>query len=306
MLRYVSDVVAVRPMTEQDDLAAVNAGNPMAWQAVWWQELSATMDLRWFIGLVGRVPAGFAAVCPLPVAAGGNAMAIVHVLPAYRRRGLGSALRGVVDEVARGRRPGVTYSYVEGETDSEAAVRAWGLPVVGRHHESVLDLGAIDQAHYGAKAIVPGVEIGELPFGDTDEAAWRSIHEFVQARLREAPDSAEGGGDLPYESFRDMVAEPWMLLTAWDGAVRVGVTQVMPRPGDPSAMNTFFTGVVAAARGRGIATALKTRQALLMADRGVARVFTQNMEGNEAILAANRALGFVRASGYVDVAQELA
>ena len=103
-----------------------------------------------------------------------------------------------------------------------------------------------------------------------------------------------------------MVDEPWMLLTARDGAVLVGVTQVMRRPGDPSAMNTFFTGVIAAARGRGIATALKTRQALLMVDRGVARVFTQNMEGNEAILAANRALGFVRASGYVDVAQELA
>jgi hypothetical protein len=29
------------------------------------------------------------------------------------------------------------------------------------------------------------------------------------------------------------------------------------------------------------------------------------MEGNDAILAANRTLGFVRASGYVDVAQEL-
>jgi GNAT superfamily N-acetyltransferase len=306
MLRYVSDVVTVRRMTDEDDLAAVNAGNPMAWQAVWWQELSATMGVRWFIGLVNGVPAGFAAVCPLPVAAGGNGAAIVHVLPEYRRLGLGSALRGVVEDVARGQRPGLTYSYVEGEADSEAAARAWSLPVVGRHRESVLDLGAVDQAHYRAKAIVPEVEIGELPLGDTDDAAWRSIHEFVQARLREAPDSAEGGGVLPYESFRDMVDEPWMLLTARDGAVLVGVTQVMRRPGDPSAMNTFFTGVIAAARGRGIATALKTRQALLMADRGVARVFTQNMEGNEAILAANRALGFVRASGYVDVAQELA
>ena len=306
MLRSVSDVVTVRRMTDEDDLAAVNAGNPMAWQAVWWQELSATLGVRWFIGLVDGVPAGFAAVCPLPVAAGGNGAAIVHVLPEHRRRGLGSALRGVVEDVARGQRPGLTYSYVEGEADSEAAARAWSLPVVGRHHESVLDLGAVDQAHYRAKAFVPGVEIGELPFGDTDDVAWRSIHEFVQARLREAPDSADGGGDLPYESFRDMVDEPWMLLTARDGAVLVGVTQVIRRPGDPSAMNTFFTGVSASARGRGIATALKTRQALLMADRGVVRVFTQNMEGNQAILAANRTLGFLRASSYVDVAQKLA
>ena len=305
MLRSVSDVVTVRGMTDDDDLAAVNAGNPMGWQAVWWQELSATMGVRWFIGLVDGVPAGFAAVCPLPVAAGGNGAALLHVLPEYRRRGLGGALRGVVADEARGQRPGLTYNYVEGEADGEAAARAWRLPVVGRHHESVLDLGAVDQTHYRAKAIVAGVEIGELPLDDMDDAAWRSIHEFVQARLREAPDSADGGGDLPYESFRDMVDEPWMLLTARDGALLVGVTQVMRRPGDPSAMNTFFTGVIAASRGRGIAMALKTRQALLMGDRGVARVFTQNMDGNAAILAANRALGFVRASGYVDVVQKL-
>jgi GNAT superfamily N-acetyltransferase len=305
MLLFVSDVVTARRMTDEDDLAAVNAGNPMAWQAVWWQELSATMDVQWFTGLVDGVPAGFAAVCPLPVAAGGNGAAIVHVLPRYRRRGLGRVLRDAVEDVARGQRPGITYSYAEGEADGEAAARAWGLPVVGRHHESVLDLGAIDRSLYGDKAIASGVEISELPLGTMDDAAWRSIHEFVQARLREAPDSADGGGDLPCESFRDMVDEPWMLLTARDGAELVGVTQVMRRPGDPSAMNTFFTGVLAAARGRGIATALKTRQALLMADRGVARVFTQNMEGNQAILAANRTLGFVRASGYVDVSQDL-
>lgn len=304
MLRTVSDVT-VRRMTDEDDLAVVNAGNPMGWQAVWWQELSATMGMRWFIGLVDGVPAGFAVVCPMPIAAGGNGAAIVYVLPEHRRRGLGSALRGEVEEVARAQRPGLTYSYVEGDADGEAAARAWGLPVVGRHHESVLDLGAVGQAHHRARANVAGVEIGELPL-DMDDAAWRSIHEFLQARLREAPDSADGGGNLPYESFRDMVDEPWMLVTARDGAALVGVTQVIRRPGDPSAMNTFFTGVAAVARGRGIAMALKTRQALLMSDRGVARVFTQNMEGNEAILAANRALGFVRASGYVDVVQELA
>ena len=153
------------------------------------------MGIRWFIGLVDGVPAGFAAVCPLPVAAGGNGAAMVHVLPGYRRRGLGSALRRVVEDVARGdQRPGLTYSYVEGERGQRVSRRARGVcrwSVATK--ESVLDPGAADRAHYSAKAIVPGVEIAELPVGDMDDLAWLSLHEFVQARLRETPDSADRG-----------------------------------------------------------------------------------------------------------------
>jgi GNAT superfamily N-acetyltransferase len=299
----VNDHATVRPMTDDDDLAALNSGNPMAWQAVWWQELSATMDIRWFTGLAAGVPAGFAAVCPMGVAAGGFGAAIVYVLPEYRRRGLGGTLRTAVEEVARQHGPGLIYNYVEGYRDSEAAVRAWGLAIVGRHHESVLNLRAIDRSLYEAKGKAPGVEIAELPIAELDEAAWGELFDFVQARYREAPDSADGGGELPYETFRKMVTAPWMLLTAREEGELVGYTQVMGRPGDPTALNTFFTGVVPASRGRGIATALKTRHALLMADRSVDRLFTQNMEGNEAILAANRTLGFARAAGYADVAR---
>jgi GNAT superfamily N-acetyltransferase len=227
------------------------------------------------------------------------------VLRPYRRLGLGSVLRAAAEDVARGRRPGLIYSYVEGQTDSEAAVRAWGLPEIGRHHESVLDLHTIDRATYEARATSPAVEIAQLPMEDMDEAAWRSLHAFTEARFGEAPDSADGGGDLPYAAFRDMVTDPWMVLTASEGGELTGVTQVIQRPGDRGAVNTFFTGVTRSSRGRGIATALKSRHALVLADRGVARVFTQNMEGNDAILAANRTLGFVRDSGYVDVVHEL-
>ncbi|WP_269211213.1 hypothetical protein [Nocardioides sp. cx-169] len=43
-----------------------------------------------------------------------------------------------------------------------------------------------------------------------------------------------------------------------------------------------------------------------MADYGVRAIYTQNMAGNDAILAANRTLGFVRDSGYCDVLVSLA
>jgi GNAT superfamily N-acetyltransferase len=94
-------------------------------------------------------------------------------------------------------------------------------------------------------------------------------------------------------------------LTARDGGTTIGFTSVVPRAGDPEATNTFFTGVHPAARGRGLAASMKARHALVMADRGIKRVYTQNMDGNEPILAANRSLGFRPHGGYVDVTERV-
>jgi hypothetical protein len=46
---------------------------------------------------------------------------------------------------------------------------------------------------------------------------------------------------------------------------------------------------------------LKTAQALALRDAGWRTIVTQNMDGNDAILAANRRLGFRRTAGYRDV-----
>jgi RimJ/RimL family protein N-acetyltransferase len=62
---------------------------------------------------------------------------------------------------------------------------------------------------------------------------------------------------------------------------------------DPAELNTIFTGVVASARGRGLASALKARHALLLAVRGVGRLYTQNMASNAPIRAVNERMGFV-------------
>ena len=128
---------------------------------------------------------------------------------------------------------------------------------------------------------------------------------FVDARYVESPD-AVGGDGLPYDEFRRMVKQPWMLATARDESGEyLGVTLVMEHRAKPRGTNTFFTGVVAEARGRGIAAALKCHQALLMADEGITSITTQNMKGNTPILAANRTLGFVPDFVYVDVVRDL-
>ena len=293
--------VEVRPLTDGDDIDALDEGNPLAWMTSWWRSIPE-LPFRWFVGLLDGEPVGVAAGCARPMAAGGRGFALLNVVPRARRRGVGTALLRAVEDSARGVVPGLVFSYLEGDDEAEAAVRAWGLPETGRHHESVLDLTTVDRAVLRSKASLDGVDLAHLPdFEEMSDDDWGSLHEFVKARFREAPDTADEGGDLPLDVFRGRVHEPWMLHTARVDGRLVGVTFVTARPGRLDATNTFFTGVHPDARGRGIAGALKAAQALDLADHGVKAIYTQNMAGNEPILAANRSLGFRRDSGYVEV-----
>jgi RimJ/RimL family protein N-acetyltransferase len=296
--------VTVRPLTDVDDVTALTADSPMPWQIAWWQELeqSGGVDIRWLVGELDGEPVGLGAVCPMPVAAGGYGPAVVTVLRGARRRGVATALRRELELLATGIVPGVAYTHLIGDAEGAAAFEAWGLAIGTVHRESVLDLTAVDRADFERRASLEGVVVESLPDLDTiDDATWHHLHDFVQDRFREAPDSAGGGGLLPYEVFRGSVTAPSSMSTARQDGELVGFTFVSSRPGDDAARNTFFTGVVERARGRGVATALKCQQALAMLDDGIERLYTQNMTGNEPILAANRALGFEYALSYADV-----
>lgn len=292
--------ITVRAMTEDDDLDHLDEDNPLHSFTVMYRDMGRSgMEMHWFVGELDGKPVGMIGVCPLPVAAGGFGAGVVSVRAEARRRGVGRVLRRAVEESARGRVPGVLYAFQEGTADSEAAVAAWELTPSERHHESVLHLRAIDRGSFAARAEVDGLLIAELPsFAEISDDEWRELHAFTQERFREAPDSADGGGLLPYEAFRGLLEEPWMMVTAREDGVFVGITFVARRGVD---MNTFFTGVSETGRRRGIAGAMKAAQALAMAERGVARLYTQNMQGNEPILAANRSMGFVPNSTYADV-----
>ncbi len=296
-------VVSVRPLAEDDDVAAINSGSPLPEQVVWWQQLDAGggVDMHWRVAEMDGEPVALGAVCPMPVVAGGYGPALLSVLPHARRRGVAGVLRRELEELATGVVPGVVYSVLVGDDEARAALDAWGLTTTGEHRESVLDLTAIDRDDFERRSHADGVEV-ETPALDTyDDADWHDLHAFVQDRFREAPDSADGGGLLPYEVFRSTVGEPWTMAVARIDGELAGITFVTSRPGDDLACNTFFTGVAPSARGRGVATALKCHQALAMVDAGVERLVTQNMGGNDPILAANRTLGFVYSRSYADV-----
>jgi GNAT superfamily N-acetyltransferase len=291
-------------MTAADDVAALNAGNPLPWQAELWQKMASSPDveLHWFTGLLDGEPVGFGAACPRPLAIGGYGTGIVAVRPEARGRGVGTALHTAVADACRGKVPGVQYSYFEGYAETEAVVAAWDLEEVGRHRESVLDLTTIDREQFAARTLPAGLELDQITsLDDLDEDDWHALHTYFLERMADSPDAADGGGVMPYGVFRVAVTEPWMILTARKDGAYAALTIVIRRMGEPESANTFFTGVSPEHRGQGLAGALKAHQALALADRGIPRIYTQNMDGNLPILAANRSMGFVTTSGYVDV-----
>ena len=302
---------AVRPLTDDDDLEGLNADNPLGWLVLLWREMAKGSDLEvhWFVGLLDGRPVGVAAACPRSLAAAGYGKGAVTVLSQARRHGVGSALRDAVAGVCRGRVPGIEYIYSEADDESAAAAAAWGLTEVGRHRESVLHLTEIDRGLLEAKASAAravDVTLATLPpLDQLTEADWRLIHEFVSARWRETPDANGADDPMPYALFRNMLTEPWMLMTAKRGGEYVGATLVDVRPGDAKAVNVMITGVAPQTRRQGVAAALKARHALLLADQGFQQIYTQNMDGNAPILASNTSMGFVPAAGYVAVHQHL-
>lgn len=297
----------VRPLTESDNLTRLTEGNPLGWQASFWLDLERGGDLEatWFVVDVDGVGQGLGAACPMPVAALGYGGGIVSVRPEARRRGAGTALVTAVEAACRGRVPGVQISYDETvEETAGPAAAAWGYAECGRHRESALDLTGLDRDRFSELATVEGVELAPLRPDATDEE-WVIAHAFLAARMQEAPDNEGGGGAMPYGAWRATVQDPHRVLLARESEEIVGITVVMGRRDDATAVNTLFTGVVLPLRGRGIARALKARHALHLASTGSTRVITQNMVGNEPILAANRRLGFAELGGYVDVHKAL-
>lgn len=303
--------VTVRLAAEHDDLDGVNSGNVL-WNGAE-QELRTVASVpaergeaAVFVAEVSGQPVGCAVGIAAPGAAFGYGMARIYVQPAARRQGAGSALFDAVCE--RGRNRGLAGLMVlvpDSEPAGLAAAQHLGLVEHGHHIESALALAELDpqvERREQARAAAAGVSFEPLA-DDADEHAWLDIYAFFSARLNEAPDSREGGGNMPYEVFRSFAVEPWQIFVARHAASGrpVGVTSLMPRADAPARLNTLFTGVHPDSRGQGLAAALKTAHARRVRDAGWNEILTQNMGDNYAILAINRRLGFRPVGGYRDL-----
>jgi len=304
--------VTVRPGGLDEDLDALNAGNPFWWGKDFMVERieSSPPEDAWFI-LVGELdglPVAYGFLLAKGVEAGGRAMADLWVLPEARGHGVGRALLDVMsaETGARGL-PGLLSSVRDVDESSIAAVRALGCSEIGHHRESVLDLDTVDDA--AVAGLVHRVEQAGVvlePLGpDTSEDEWRRVYELVDTLWADTPD-AEGASDsMPYEVWRPFFTSPDYVLVARRDGVPVAADMLMDRTKD-DALNIMLIAVAPEARGLGLAAALMGRHAQLMRDAGHRRLYTQNMDQNTRILAANDRVGFRAESGFYDYAYDLA
>jgi mycothiol synthase len=292
---------SIRPVVDGDDLDELHADDADWLGAALTRDLIASSGDALLLfqvaesdgSLIGYVD-GILPENDNPTRAG---RATVWVRPDWRRRGIGSALWRALWEAGSERGVKRFTSRVDAE---DVAARAWvaaiGATTDGVHFESTLNLDG------GLLSREPpeGITIETLE-SDASEIEWRKAYSATVRLMADTPDAATNPAPMPYEIFRTLLAGPWQVAVAKsnDGEI-VGLTSVFVKNEGDRSVNTMLTAVNRDWRGKGLATALKVAHAVKLRDAGWRLIITQNMEGNDHILAANKRLGFTPSSATLD------
>ena len=304
--------VTVRAGGLHEDLDALHAGDPLWWGKDFVADRVRSMPPDtphlMLIGELDGEPVADGFFIGKGAAQKGFAMSGVYVLPKARRRGVGRAMAEVfADATGSCGLPGFADSVHEQDEASLAAATGWATRSSGTTGSRCSTWTRWTRPRPGKASTGPRRTASccdRSPTTPTSPTGGRPTTSRSQT-WQDAPD-AEGSTDpLPYSVFRGFFPAPSYVLLAWAGEQPVGLTSVMDRVKD-QALNTFFTGVHRDARGRGLSTALKAKHALLMQAAGHHRIYTQNMDQNAPILAANDRLGFTIEPGYYAVGRPLA
>lgn len=223
-------------------------------------------------GLSGRSDVGGASVVP-------------RVLPAARRRGVGTALlRTLADHAAAlgHERAGANCD----DPGSFAFARRFGFEEDGRQIEQVRAVGE----HEPDPAPPPGVELVSL-------AGRADLIRRTYAEL-----AVEAFQDMPTPAALQVSAEDWerewlpwpdaSYVALANGAI-VGCAGLIRDADQPGRAEHALTAVRRDWRRRGLATALKQATIAWAAAHGVRELYTWTQTGNEGMQAVNRSLGYV-------------
>jgi GNAT superfamily N-acetyltransferase len=224
----------------------------------------------------------------------------------------------------------VAADFVDGHETEELRDAAWEV-IEARARElgagvitsSCLDHEAARRAYLEARAylldrsgIISGLEIGAEPerFLEMTRAAEARMAaagielttlDRVTDRIREVYEvMVESETDIPttapiahesFEQFSEQVGKPWIgtprMWVALESGRPVGLSWLSYHPTTGNVF-TDMTGVARAARGRGVATALKLKTIEQALAAGVGTILTQNDADSAAILKINRAFGY--------------
>ncbi|MDZ7704013.1 MAG: GNAT family N-acetyltransferase [Trueperaceae bacterium] len=167
-----------------------------------------------------------------------------------------------------------------------------------RRYTSRLHLGDLGADDLAALPTPPGaLRLRSLADLNADNTTYRELYTLMIELL----------GDVPWrDSFEPWSFETWKarlleapthlpdgLLIAFRGDAMVGLTQLY-RTGTPGLLSTGLTGVRRSDRRQGVATALKAAALRYAHTHGYDTLVTTNHATNEAMLALNAKLGFVR------------
>lgn len=227
----------------------------------------------------------------------GRTFAAVAVLPEFRRRGIGAAFLERITSVARERGSGIVSAAVEEGDEAAAAFAArFGFEALFREIEVARTLRDVEDEGPAP----PGIEI--VPVASRP-GLLDGAYALARRALPEMP-LPEPYLVPPFEQWvEEDAAGPGVLadasLVALDDGRVVGFAGLLRRAADPRLAENGLTAVAPSHRGRGIASALKRRQIAWAARHGYREIVTWTQEGNEAMQAVNRKLGYVARPAWI-------
>ncbi len=221
---------------------------------------------------------------------------------AWKRKGIGTAVADALESFARGNgAPSITAGLRGDEQDGIAFAGRRGYQEFHRRQTSYLDLTKFDGTRFEPPDAIAArrgfrlVSYEQLAASTPDTDALRHrIHDLHSATWRDVPTpeipAAPSFEDLMRFAFDSPTFEPRATTFALRGDELVGLT--LADVNGSGIGYTFMTGVLASARGSGLALAMKLRAIDVLKKRGVELFGTTNDKDNVPMLTVNRKLGY--------------
>ena len=227
----------------------------------------------------------------------GGGFAAPRVLPAHRRRGVGTALlRRCAEHVTA-----LGFDDVGSGVDDEGSLAfadAFGFRETGRQVEQVRVIGG----HEPRPSVPAGVELVSL--AERPELRLRTYHELALEAFADMP-TPRPVVVTEEQWEREWVTTPEGSFVAIAGGEIVGCAGVIRDTDRPDRAENSLTAVRRDWRGRGLARALKLATIAWASEQGLTEVYTWTQTGNENMRVVNEKLGYVTRMTSISVRREL-